>query len=207
MAPFTPFSAEDIWSRLHQQSRIHDSQGESELSVHLCSWPEAREVNQEILKNMEEVRKIVSLGLQLRQKNGIPVRQPLASLKLKVKSEKLSSEYLELIKDELNVKEIVQDETLSEEVEFDINITDELKQEGNYRELLRAIQDMRKKIGLTTSDKVSLFVGTDEKGKELIKKFEKDMKKTVLAEEIKFEKNDGEEIKIGIMSFKITIEK
>ena len=53
---------------------------------------------------MNEVRKIVTLGLQIRQKEGIPVRQPLQ--KLEVVCDRLADKYFEIIKDELNIKEI-----------------------------------------------------------------------------------------------------
>ena len=88
---------------------------------------------------------------------------------------------------------------------MDTNITPELKQEGNYRELVRAIQDMRKKMGLTPSDKISLSIETTKEGQELVKKFEEDLKKVVLAEMVKFEQNDGEEIKVDTVLFKIKI--
>ena len=72
---------------------------------------------------------------------------------------------------------------------------------------------MRKKIGLTPSDVISVVFETDAEGKELVKKFEADMKKTVLVSEIRFENNDlpaqtgGQEIKIGDLLFKVKIEK
>ncbi len=112
-----------------------------------------------------------------------------------------------MIKDELNVKEIISDKNIETEVLLDINITKDLKQEGNYRELVRALQDMRKKIGLTPSDVVSVVFETDEKGKEFNQKFEADMKKTVLVSKIEFKDNDGEEVKIDDLLFKVKIEK
>ena len=120
---------------------------------------------------------------------------------------KYIKEYSELIKDELNVKEVVQEKNIEGEVELDIQITQELKEEGYYRELARALQDMRKKIGLTPSDVVILTLETDDVGKELIEKFETDMKKTVMVSKIEFEKNNGEEIKIDSFIFKVKIEK
>jgi isoleucyl-tRNA synthetase len=138
------------------------------------------------------------------------VRQPLAMLKLKVESKKLSDEYLDLIKDELNVKEIILEPKTSDlepNLELDTNITPDLKQEGDYRELVRALQDMRKKMGLTPSDVVSIVFETNDVGKRLIQKFETDLKKTVLASEIKFERNAGEEIKIDELVFKVKIAK
>src|SRR3989338_9709747 len=126
-------------------------------------------------------------------------------LKLKVEGEKLSSEYLELIKDELNVKKVVFDNTIANEVELDTNITEELKQEGNYRELVRALQDIRKKMRLTPSDVVSITFETNEEGKKLIEKFEVDMKKTVLVSKIEFGRKTGEEGKIDNLGFNVKI--
>ena len=206
IAPFAPFAADDIWIKLK-----NDKDAES---VHLVEWPNSPlpnlpltkgEEKEGVLEKMAEVRRIVSLGLQARQKNGIPVRQPLGQLR--IKNYELGIEYTELIKDELNVKEIVEDKNIEAEVLLDTVLTKELKDEGAYRELVRAIQDIRKKEGLTPSDVIVLSLETNEEGKKLIQKFEIEIKKTVLASEIKFEQNNGEEAKINDLVFKITIQK
>ncbi len=210
MAPFAPFSAEDIWQKLKNEEDVE--------SVHLVDWPKVSKgifdmfskKEEKVLKNMQIVRDIVSLGLEARQKAGIKVRQPLATLKCKVESGKLSSEYLELIKDELNVKEVLLEpraSNLETNVELDTRITPELKSEGDYRELVRAIQDMRKKMGLTPSDVVSFSFDTNEEGKKLIQNFEKELKKVILASEIKFMANDGDPIVIDELIFKIKVVK
>ena len=190
--------------------------------MHLAEWSKAEKMDLDLIKNMEIIRKIVSLGLEARQREKIPVRQPLA--KLEMRDYKLGKEYFELIKDELNIKEIILNISVSDEIKIDTNITSELKQEGNYRELVRALQNMRKKLGLTPSDVVMITFETNDTGKKLIQKFEADMKKTVLASEIGFKKNDGEaksnkigspdastetfrEIKIDELAFKVKIEK
>ena len=64
---------------------------------------------------------------------------------------------------------------------------------------------MRKKKGLTPSEIIKLSVETDATGEKLIKKFEQDLKKTVLVSDIKFEANSGEEIKVDSLLFKIII--
>ena len=199
IAPFAPFAADDIWIKLKTDKDLE--------SVHLVEWPITLGMNEEIVKKMIEVRKIVSLGLQTRQKVGIPVRQPLASFSVKIDSEKLSNEFLELIKDELNVKEVIFNEKIEGEVLLDINITEGLKQEGNYRELVRAIQDIRKKEGLTPSDVIVISLETNDEGKELVQKFETEIKKTVLARGIKIEQSNGVEIRINDLVFKISIQK
>ena len=200
MAPFAPFSAEDIWLRLKNEKEVE--------SVHLAEWPFAiaQDFQPEVLKNMAEIRKIVSLGFDARQKAGIKVRQPLSVLKFKIEN-KLSDELLSLVKDEVNVKEVIFDKNIEGEIFLDINITSELKQEGDYRELVRAIQDMRKKMGLTPSDVVSVTIETNDEGKNLIQKFENDLVKVILASKIEFKTNEGEEIKIDEMVFKTSIQK
>jgi len=197
LAPFAPFAAEDIWLKLRNEK--------DEESVHLAEWPKAEKVDLDIIKNMEIIRKIVSLGLEARQKAKIQVRQPLAKLEVKIFC--LGEEYVELIKDEINVKEIKENKDIETEVLLDVKITEELKQEGNYRELVRALQAMRKKMGLTPSDVIALAFETNDAGKKLIQKFESDMKKTVLVSEIRFKENNGEEIKIDELTFRVKIEK
>ncbi|MFA5932186.1 MAG: class I tRNA ligase family protein [Candidatus Paceibacterota bacterium] len=199
LAPFAPFTAEEIWLKLKSENDAE--------SVHLVGWPKTGEINYEIIDEMNTVRAVVTLGLEARQKAGIKVRQPLAMLKFKVESKKLSSEYIDLIKDEINVKEIIYDNSIENKVELDVTITEELKEEGSYRELARALQDMRKKKGLTPSDVVAIVFETNEIGKKLIEKFQADMKKTVLVSKIEFKGNDGEEVKIDDLVFKVKIDK
>jgi isoleucyl-tRNA synthetase len=203
MAPFAPFTAEDVWLKLKNEFDLE--------SVHLEKWP-AKKFSlfsfgkPKVLDRMETVRNIVTLGLEARQKSGIKVRQPLN--KLEIIAEKLPDEYIEIIRNELNIKNIIYLIKIKigiTKVTLDANITPELKQEGDYRELARALQDMRKKLGLTPSDTVSLVFETNDAGKKLIQKFENDLKRTVLVSQIEFKNNDGEEIKIGEMMFKVKV--
>ncbi|MFA6338505.1 MAG: class I tRNA ligase family protein [Candidatus Paceibacterota bacterium] len=199
MAPFTPFIAEDVYKRA----------GGSLLSVHLEDWQSMNDENQEaVIEEMQEVRKIVSLGLEARAKSKIKVRQPLVSLKVKdLKAEiQKNNELVNLIKDEINVKEVLSDASIKEEVELDIVITDELKKEGEMRDLVRFIQDLRKKEGLNPSDKVVLLIETDEKGKSLIESFKAEISKLTGLKEIQFiASSEGEETDIAGTKLKIKI--
>ncbi len=202
MAPFAPFTAEDIWQKLKNEN--------DEESVHLTSWPAFTQSNDEaslkVISEMEKVREVVTVGLQLRQKAGIPVRQPLKELR--ITNYELGMEYFNIIKDELNIKELKFEKGEELKVELDTNITEELKKEGQYRELLRAIQDMRKKQELNPNDIIILSIETGVLGQELINGFdEEEFKKTIGAKEIKIKENDGQEIKIDEFVFKIIIEK
>lgn len=154
LAPFAPFTAEDIWLKL----KMNPPTGGDVESVHLTGWPKAGKIHSGILENMRITRTIVSLGLEARQKAKIQVRQTLA--KLEVKNLNLSKEYIELIKDELNVKKVEENKNLEFDVKLDAKITPELKAEGDYREFMRSIQDRRKELGLSPGDKMALPVET-----------------------------------------------
>jgi len=229
MAPFTPFIAEEIYQKLCSldPASLHEGQSSREQgrrSVHLEKWPKREpkipvwpnvmaiihrifgtHKELRILGDMQKARDLVSLALKARMSSGIKVRQPLALLKIKTK---LGNEYLELIKGEVNVKEVVYEKNLKNNIELDTKLTPELKKEGQLRELIRRIQDLRKKKGLNPKQKVTLVINANENGETLIKKFENEIKKVTSLEEIKF--NDvarGEEIKIDDLQFEIAIQK
>jgi isoleucyl-tRNA synthetase len=122
--------------------------------------------------------------MELRQKAGLKVRQPLASIEV---TTNLSPELVQSVKDELNVKTILitVDSTANTSGilvgKLDTKITPELKQEGDVRELMRAIQDARKVKGLSPEDRIVLVVSSSTK--ELILPFEADVLRTVGARE------------------------
>ena len=199
IAPFMPFVAEEAYQEVisSQPSAIRKE------SVHLEEWPafaKASAGQAKLIEEMAEVRKVVSVGLELRLKEGIKVKQPLSSV---TAPEKLKL-YASLIKDELNVKEMI----VGKEISLDTKITPELKNEGIIRELIRNIQDLRKKAGLTPQQKIELAVETDSAGEKLIKDFENEIKKGTNTNEIKFGSISGEEeIKIDELIFKVDIKK
>ncbi len=199
MAPFAPFASEDIWLSLKND--------EDEESVHLSKWPELKSIEGDVLNQMKVVREIVSLGLEARQKSGIKVRQPLSVFKFKIGKESLPDAFISLVKEELNVKEVVYDSSINDSIYLDTFVSSELKQEGDYRELVRGVQEIRKSMGLVPSDIVHLYINTDNSGKELVDKFKDDFMKVVGARSIEFKENDGTEVKIDSLSFKITLEK
>jgi isoleucyl-tRNA synthetase len=196
LAPLAPFAAEDIWLKLKTD--------EDKESVHLADWPvEKKSIfsmfikKTGVLEDMKLVREIVSTLLKERQKNNLPVRQPLAS------ATGPASRYEEIIKDEVNIENYQSSDSFS----IDTKITPELKEKGNYRELVRALQAMRKSLGLTPNEVVNISFNTDNAGKSLIEKFETDMKKTVLVSKIEFQDTDGEELSVSGIIFKIKITK
>ena len=181
VAPFIPFLAEYLYKEL-KPFFAKASEGKS---VHLEDWPKADEkaINKELEEQMKRVREICSLALEKRAKAKIKVRQPLA--KLKIKNQKLKIELLNLIKDEVNVKEIIFDPKLKEEIELDTKITPELKEEGLVREFIRQIQDVRKKTGLVPKDKIIVYF-SDMELEKIVEKNKELIKKQVIAKDLIF---------------------
>ena len=147
MAPFMPFIAEHVYQAVR-------AEGDTE-SVHLASWPVAGDVNDALLSDMQKVREVVSNALQVRSKANIKVRQPLASLVVK---QDFNEELRAIIADEVNVKEVASDTSMATELELDITLTPDLIEEGVARDIIRAIQDARKKEDLTPNQSVALSI-------------------------------------------------
>ncbi|MBI2098202.1 MAG: class I tRNA ligase family protein [Candidatus Wildermuthbacteria bacterium] len=153
-APFIPFLSEHIYGEVGGKG-----------SVHWEDWPktDSKKISARLEKEMEQAREFVVKGLAERAKAGIKVRQPLQKLKVKSDKSKLKGEFMGLIKDELNVKEVTFDKNLKGEVELDTTITPELQKEGLLREILRNIQEMRKKAGYKPQDRIYLrYQGAEE---------------------------------------------
>ena len=149
MAPAMPFISE----------RIYKQVGGTKESVHLESWPELKYVDENCIKEMKEVREAVSLGLMKRTEAKINVKQPLGLISFK---KEITSNYFDLIKDELNVKEVAIHEKQEEDVALDTTITEQLQKEGDIRKLIRAVQEMRKEKGLVQSDEINLIISSRE---------------------------------------------
>ena len=100
-APMIPFMAEDIYRNL-----VCSVDKSAPESVHLCDFPsyDASLIDEELEQKMEKVLDIVVLGRSARNSANIKNRQPIG--KMYVKSDALEEMYAEIIKDELNIKEI-----------------------------------------------------------------------------------------------------
>lgn len=182
MAPFTPFFAEALYQSLIGKK----------LSVHLDEWPTANKkfIDKDMFTRMNEVRTIASLALAKRAELGIKVRQPLASITLPAKTSVLKGEhtYLDILKDEINVKNVIFSSQTKEQMTLDTVITHELKEEGWLRELTRAIQDLRQDAKLQPKDIIELYIETSEELNFVVTKWNNELKKSVNAKNILFSK-------------------
>lgn len=205
MAPTTPFIAEKIYFAL----------GGKLESVHLEDWPEEEKIDEEILKEMERVRQAVELGLSLRAEKGLKVRQPLSQV---VINEDLNKDLLNVIAEELNVREVVFDkkfdykenvkENGSLKVWLDTNITEELKKEGAVREIIRTINQMRKDQKLTVNDKILIIFDTNSENlSRLMSENADKIKQGVLAEKIEQRSVLSKELDINGEKIQLAVEK
>lgn len=114
-SPFIPFIAEEIYQNL-----VVNLDKEAPESIHLCKWPEynVELVNEELEREMDIAYKIVKLGRSARNGANIKNRQPLS--KMLVSTKTLPEYYGDIVKDELNIKEIAFGADLSEYVNFEI---------------------------------------------------------------------------------------
>lgn len=202
MAPFMPFMAENLWQKVSG----YDFK-DTGRSVHLEEWPLVKvgaktwhkiltkfmPGNKEeiVLADMALVRRIVELGLAQRDGAGIKIRQMLGELTVKSSKLKvLDEEYLQLVKDEVNVQKIsfvviTDDHKDVIEVVLDTTITPELKAEGLKRELIRLINGLRKDHNLTLADTIEVSIsGADDEIKKVILEKIEAIKKDTLSQEI-----------------------
>jgi len=84
-------------------------------SIHLQKFPKISSIpfSQEIINQMEFVRKICNAGLSIRKKNNIKARLPLNSITISGECFALNQELQTLIQDELNVKNVTFENDIS----------------------------------------------------------------------------------------------
>lgn len=172
IAPFTPFLAEELYQKM--------TGGES---VHLLDWMPTGDIDQAIVEEMAEARKLINDGLGQRASEGVKVRQPLATFDIFGQAAEDLKRYHEIFEEELNVKVVNFKNGIGELVgKLDFELTDKLKQEGLTREVIRAIQNARKQAGLNVDDRINLILlADDENLKQAINEFRDEICKEVLA--------------------------
>ena len=147
IAPIAPFASEEIYTKLTGME-----------SVHLADYPIYKEelINEKIESRMDLVRDLISLGRNIREEVKIKVRQPLSEALIDAKNEDLISDLVDLIKEELNVKEV----RFIKDVENYMNFTvkPNFKEVGKvFGPLIKEFQE--KLLSLNSSDITKLQSG------------------------------------------------
>jgi len=195
IAPFMPFFSEALYQSLRGQAQTNTQTNADgprmSASVHLEDWPKVdkKMIDKKLLEAMSEIRRLASLALAQREEAKIKVRQPLQNLKLKNLKLKTNKDLLDVLKDEVNVKEVVFDSKISKEVELDTKITPELRDEGIIRELARMVQGLRHDANYTISDKIVLAMELPSEFKATIERNASALQNAVNAKNIEFKKS------------------
>lgn len=150
LAPFTPFVADRIFRNLTKKD-----------SVHLGSWPELPALSDRdelVLESMRQVRVGAVAGHFARKSANLKVRQPLRRATVEAPNVKPTLPYLALLSQELNVKEVSWKRKKVSEiaVKLETKLSKELLEEGKTRDLVREIQEARRKSGLSVNDVISV---------------------------------------------------
>ena len=154
-APYAPNISDVIYSSFDKKS------------VHLSSWPKADEkkIDIKLEEEFSEVMKIIEKGLAERDKSGIGLKWPLQKVTVFIKGGENIKGLGEIIKSQLNVKEIELKSPASKEtelvVELDTTLTEELESEGYARNISRQVQSVRKKLGLIKDNHIELVITCD----------------------------------------------
>jgi len=157
ISPFAPYISEFIYSNFSKES------------VHLSSWPKGdkKTIDVGLEARAENSFRVIEAGLRKRDQEGIGLRWPLQKVILFTKGKENYDDFLEIIKSQLNIKEVSFDEISKDitggfELELDTTQTPELEAEGFAREISRKIQAERKNAGLTKKDKIILNINVED---------------------------------------------
>ena len=103
IAPLTPYISEEIYQNLT-----------GEESVHLSSFPKYDEnlIDEKLEEKMDLVRDLISIGRNAREEVKIKVRQPISEIILDKNYKNIIGNLEDLIKEELNVKEVTYEDEL-----------------------------------------------------------------------------------------------
>ena len=151
IAPITPYISEELYRNLT-----------NEESVHLADYPVCNEslINEEIENRMDLVRDLISTGRYVREEAKIKVRQPLQEALLDIKDKEVIGDLTDLIKEELNVKEVIYVSDLTKYM--DLTVKPNFKEVGKV--FGKNIKEFQEKLtNLTTDDINTLNSGNSIK--------------------------------------------
>ena len=165
IAPILPFVSETIYQNL-----VVNSESDSEESVHLCDFPEPMSdwIDQELIINVDSLRKLVELGRSARSKSKIKIRQPLEKVSFAIEDNEVADFFIqnkEIILEELNVKSVERltdaDQLISYKIKPNLRTLGQKYGKGlaEIRNLLDKEDSSRLVLELQSSDKFELNGG------------------------------------------------
>lgn len=189
LAPYTPFMTEHYYQKLHLAEKT---------SIHLQDWPEVADwmLDETILEEMGAVREIVEVALAARAEAGIKIRQVCETLLVKLPAGlKSLKAYESIVVDELNVKNVQVVSDLEDQPGYVIKegkqtsvalmteLSEELLKEGLARDIVRQVNNLRKKSGLSINDRVIVHYQTGSDFVESVfVQFDEELKKQTLSD-------------------------
>ena len=165
-APIIPFITEHIWQDLRKKKQV------KEESVHLCDWlkEDKKKIGEKLEEEFKDMFLIIEKGLFERDRGKIGLKWPLAGANIRVPKQSSLKNVEEIIKSQLNVKniEIKESDQAEIQVKLDTKLTPELEAEGYAREVSRHVQAFRRKLGLQRKDKVETSITVNDTFKKIL---------------------------------------
>ena len=170
-APIIPFTTEEIYQKLT-----------GEKSVHLADFPtyDSKLIDEHIEEKMDLVRDLISNGRMVREETKIKVRQPLSKAIINGEYEAILGDLVNLINEELNVKEVEYVKDLSTYMNFIVK--------PNFKE-----------VGKTFGPKINDYA-------KLLNELDKELVEKLLNDETITTKFDGKDLDINKDMVDIRIE-
>jgi isoleucyl-tRNA synthetase len=200
LSPFIPFLTESLYQDFFRKF-------EKIESIHLADWPKSNKklINKKLEESMRIADKIIEASLAARQLTKLKLRWPIQEVVVISKDRKIASalkNVKEILLTMCNAKSV---KVLSKEpkgefsgVEFDFGkvlvpkqLNENLLEEAMIRELIREIQESRKKNNFQVKETIMLTLKSDEGTNEILKKNSKLLCKEVGAKQVVVGKLSG----------------
>jgi len=112
-APLLPLTADSVWRGLT-----------GERSVHLADWPSVDDLpgDDELVASMDLAREVCSAALSVRKEQRLRVRLPLPAVTVAAPGASALADFVELVKDEVNVKDVVLTEDVGDAGELVLSL-------------------------------------------------------------------------------------
>ncbi|MEM7821352.1 MAG: isoleucine--tRNA ligase [Candidatus Aenigmatarchaeota archaeon] len=202
LSPFVPFFAEQVF-----QDIIKPIKKKPE-SIHLCGWPRPNNklINKKIEEQMDLIREIFEACSEARQKAKIKLRWPIKEMIITSKEKRVlgaAKKFKEVLLNICNAKtiSITPKKPVGEfsEAAFSLGkvlvcskIDEKLLEEALIREIVRKVQEMRKKYGFKVRESISLTLSSDDRTNKILEKHKSKIKMEVGAKELSIGKIKGD---------------